>query len=229
MEAAEIQEFSNVLNDIYHIFNAGYGIASLSVSTVLLLIGIIGAIISVMISITLFILGAIPVYQVAKKAGRKYAWLAWIPIFSSYFQTYVLNDVPGDKRFEVKIFNKEFTFENRFLLFWIYIGIGVFGKGLITAVIGILSVIPVVGQVAGATASLLYLVPSFVTGVIEYVYLRDVLDMFKEDRTSNQKVAFIVTILDKICTFGFARVVILYTIMKKDIRKEPVVDKIFVE
>lgn len=224
METAQLQEFGNVLNNIYNIFNAGYGIASLTVNGVILLIGVITAVITFIVKLVLFILGAIPVYRLSQKAGRKNAWLAWIPLFSKYIHTYLINDIPGDKPFEVKIFNKKFVFQNRFLFFWIYMGIGVFGNGLITAVIGVLSVVPVVGQVVGATTSLLYLIPAFATGVIEYVYLQDVLNMFKEDRATNRKVAIVVTILDKVCTLGFARAVILYTIIKNDIIKEPIVE-----
>ena len=95
-------------------------------------------------------------------------------------------------------------------------GIRLFGTALITTVLGIGSFIPVLNAALTALAPILYLVPTVATGWMEYVYTKDVLDLFKEDKKSNRTAAIVVSALDSFVTFGFARTVLMYTIMKKN-------------
>jgi hypothetical protein len=88
-------------------------------------------------------------------------------------------------------------------------------------------VVPAVGQAIGAVATLLYLLPAAAMGVIEFVYLRDAINVFKPDEKSNRTHALIITILDSLITFGWARVLYLFTMRKMHplpvIETEPVV------
>ncbi len=226
MNTSMLQEIEETLMSIYRIFGLGASIADIGIGGFFLLVTIITTIVGAIIAIARYILESFPVYKVAKKVGRKHAWLAWVPIFSSVFRMYVLSDVAGDKPVEVKLFGKHLKFQNRILVFFSYVGIGVFGAELLTIVLTILGIIPVVGQIVAVFGTLFYLLPPLAEGIIEYVYLRDVLDKFKEDKVSNRRTSIIVTVLDSLCTLGFARVVILYTIMNKPVLKEEIVEEI---
>ncbi len=218
-----LEELVEMLSNIENVLFLGSSIASLGISGAMLLITIIGAIVSFLISVALYIFRSIPVYKLAKKAGRKKAWLAWIPIFHSYFRTYVLADTAGEK--PVSFFNGKITIKSRGMSFLAYLGILIFGNGLITATIGILNIIPLIGQIIGTFAALLYLVPSVATAFLEYAYLKDTLDLFKENKKSNNTAAIVIVVLDNLATLGFAQTIYLYTLLSRKLlpKEEPAV------
>lgn len=209
---SDVESLELMLEDIYNVFFYGYGIASLGLSGIILMITVIAAVASFLFSVLIYVLEAIPVFALAKKNGRKLAWLAWVPIFGSYFRLYVLTDIPGDKEFSV--FNGKIKMKSRSMSFWCYLGIILFGGALVTAIVGILSLIPGIGPIIGSASSILGFVPAAVGGIMEYVYLRDVLDIYKPDKKKNMTAAIVVTVLDNLATLGFARVIYLYTIIK---------------
>ena len=214
MNSYQLDEFKSMLEELYETLFLGYGIAELSVAGILLLVAVIAAIASFLVSVVLYVLEAVPLYMLAKKTGRKYAWLAWVPVFGSYFRLYVLADIAGEK--EVTFFNGKYTIQSRSMSFWIYVGIALFGSAAVSVLIGVLNFIPVVGQIAGSLVTVLYLLPTVACGLIEYVYLRDVLDLFKKDRKANQTAAVVITVLDSVVTCGFARMICLYTLLKRE-------------
>ena len=211
------------LEEIYEGLYYGLGIAELGIAGVVLVWGLIVAVVgfcvSTFLSVLRWVLEAYPTYKLAKKVGYAHAYLAWIPIFGSYCRLFVLAGMPGDRPFEA--FGK-FKMKSRGLAFWLYLAIVVFGGTLITAIIGILNVIPIIGQVIGTFTSLLYLLPWAITTVMEYVFLKDVLDLFKEDEKANRTASIVVTLLDSLATFGFARTIYLYTLLKRDPLPQPV-------
>ena len=88
--------------------------------------------------------------------------------------------------------------------------------------IGVLALIPIIGQLLAAITPILYLVPQIVMAWLEYIYLRDTLDLFKPDQKGNRTFALIVAITDALVTFGLARGVCLMTIMgKKPLALQP--------
>ncbi len=212
---SDLSSINDFLEEFLRFLNVGITLGELSLGGTILLVclitSIITAVISFIFQFIIYVLEAFPVYKLARKTGRKRAWLAWVPVFGSYFRLYVLADIAGDK--ELVFFGK-FKLKNRPLSFWMYVGIDLFGSTLITAVIGVLQVLPVIGQIIGALSTLLYLVPAVAKAFIEYAYLRDLLNIFKEDKKANNTAAIVVTALDALATFGFARVVYLYTILK---------------
>lgn len=222
---SDLSSINDFLEEFLRFLNVGISLGELGIGGTILLVGLITSIITAVISFIfqfiIYVLEAFPVYKLARKTGRKCAWLAWIPVFGSYFRLYVLADIAGDK--ELVFFGK-FKLKNRPLSFWMYVGIDLFGSTLITAVIGILQVLPVIGQIIGALSTLLYLVPPVAKAFIEYAYLRDVLNIFKEDKKANNTASIVVTALDALATFGFARVVYLYTILKHDPIPEKVME-----
>ena len=208
------------LKEFYEVLYYGLGIAEMGVSGVVLVGGIIVTVISAIfnfvVSVLIFIIEATPLYKVSKKMNRKYAWmvwLSWIPIIGKYFCTFVVADIPGDK--PVRLF-KKIQIESRVMSFCIHTGIGIFGTALVTVIVGIANVIPVVGQAIGAFSTLFYLIPAIATAWIEYAYMRDILDIFKPNKKSNNITAIVIAALDGLATMGIARAVYMYTIMNKE-------------
>jgi len=208
------------LEELYELFYYGLGIAELGISGVVLIYTIVVALVAMVCtaitSLALFILGAIPLYRIGKKLQRPSVWLiwlSWLPVIGGYFRSYVLADIPGDKPLWL---TEKYAIENRKLSFWIMIGIGVFGGAIISALIGILSLIPVLGQIGAMLSMPLYLAPIVAVEWMQYAYLRDVLDLFSGDRKKNRTAAIVVAALDAVATMGFAQIVYLYTIMNKE-------------
>lgn len=208
------------LQELYDVFYYGMGVAELGVAGVALLVSVIVAVVSAVfgfcVSLLVFLLEAIPLYKIANKVGRKKAWLvwlSWLPVIGQYLSTYVLSDIPGNKPL---VLTEKVVIKDRLMSFWLHIGIGLFGSALITTLIGVLNLIPVLGQVAGALSAFLYLVPPIASAWIEYAYLRDVLNIFREDEHANRTAAIVVAVLDALVTFGLARAFYLYTVMNKE-------------
>ncbi|MBQ8182330.1 MAG: hypothetical protein IJ025_00325 [Clostridia bacterium] len=208
--------FSDILNeavpflkDIESALGSLLGIAEIGVAGVVLIAGIIGSIFSFIVSVIFFILEAIPVYLIAKKHGRKSALLAFVPFFSTYFKLYVLSDIAGDK--PLKLLGDKLEIKNRKLSVWVYIGIDLFGETLIYMVVALLSVV-ITG--IGAVSSVLLLVPAAAKVIMEYAILRDVIDIYKPNKSGNKKVAIVISVLDSLVTLGFVRIVYLYTLIK---------------
>ena len=200
------------LEDIYEVLFLGSNIASLSISGIMMLVGLIGVLLGAILSVAIYVLEALPIYRVAKKLGRSKAWLAWIPFFGSVFRLYVLCDAAGDK--PVSFFGKV-CFKSRTTSFLVYLAIVYFGTALLTVAISILSIIPIIGYLISMLGSILYLIPVVACAFFEYAYLKDVLDLFKADKKSNNTAAIVITVLDSLVTGGIARLIWLYTLWGK--------------
>ena len=61
-------------------------------------------------------------------------------------------------------------------------------------------------------------------GLIRYVYLRDVLDIFKADKDTNNTTSILITLIDIFATGGFARIIFLYTLINRDPIPEKVME-----
>ncbi len=206
-----IGESGDALGSVSAIAAALSSIASLGFIGFLFVVGIIIALVSLVVSIIIWVVEAIPIYSLAKKMGRKYALLAWVPFFGSYFRLWVISDIAANKPFTV--YKEKYTIKNRNNSFLIYLAISVFGTAIMSSIVATATaIIPVIGSFS----AVLMLVPKLTCATFEYVYLRDLLNIFKEDENSNQKTAFIVTLLDSFLTIGFARIVYLFTIMKAE-------------
>lgn len=202
------------LEDVFEALHYGTGILNLGMMGIIMLCTIIGLLISLVVSVIVFILEAIPLYKLAKKTDRDRPWLAFIPIFGKYFRLYVLTDIPGKK--PLYLLDDKIKIENRFLSFWYYVGIVIFGPTLISVVVGILQFLPLIGQILGAVISILYFAPAVASAIMEYGYLRDVANVFMADKKKNRTVSIIITVLDALVTGGFARVIYLYTMLNKE-------------
>ena len=193
-------------NPIEEFFSSG----GAAITGVVLTILIIVMIVAFVLSTVTYVLSAFPLYKLAKKLNRPYAWLAWIPVVGAYCRTYVLCDLAGDK--ELVIIPDKIVIKDRKMSFLIYLGIVILGSAIVGTIIGVLSLIPIIGWFS----YILLLAPIVCAGFMEYAYLRDVLDIFKEDKQSNNTTSIIVTALDCLVTCGIARIVILFTLLKRE-------------
>ena len=223
MSAAEssfsLGDLTIAMDELYQFLLVATGLAELGFAGVALVWGIIvaivGAIVSAVLSVILFFVQAIPLFVVAKKANRPLkwlAWFAWVPVIGPYISVFLLADIAAGK--EIDIFGK-FQIKSRNMSFLIYLAFALGGPTIITTLIGILALIPIIGQLLAAITPILYLVPQIVMAWLEYIYLRDTLDLFKPDQKGNRTFALIVAITDALVTFGLARGVCLMTIMGK--------------
>ena len=183
---------------------------------------VVSFLISAVLSVVFYFIEAIPVFSAAKKNGNKKAFLAWMPLFSDYFRTYVICGTPADKPFT--LFNKT-VFKDRKSVYWMYLAISLFGTvvvSVITAILqGVVNIIPLLGQLVALVLILLPFVPVLVCAVVEYVFLRDVLDAYKGDKKSNVVLAIIATVVDSLVPIRIARTFCLYTIIgRKPISKQ---------
>ena len=199
------------LGDVADILGSVESLASLATAGIGLTLLIIGAIISAVVAIALYIFHAIPVYSMAKKLGMKYAWLAWVPICHDLCRLYLLSEMAGDKPCDPGIGN--FKIANRRMSFLYYVLIKWLGAAVVGIVVSIASMIlPIVGSVS----AILGLLPAAACGVLEYVYLRDVLNLYKEDTKSNQTTAIVITAIEAVLGIDFVKSGYLYTLMKKE-------------
>ena len=201
MADSSLDSISDIFSGIVAIIDTiGFGIA------------LIFSVISFLVAIVLLILQAIPLYTLAKRAGCKYAWLAWCPFFSATCCLFVLSKISGKEEFEFA-YGRFHTKHNSLIILG-YALMRHCGGAIITFLIGILNLIPGLGQILSLVASLLYLLPGVYMAIAEYVYLRDTLNVFKADQEKNRIHVFIVVVLDSLLTGGFASVVYLWSMIR---------------
>lgn len=199
------------LGDVADILGSIEGLASLASAGIGLTLLIIGSIISAVVAIAFYIFHSIPIYTMAKKQGMKYAWLAWVPICHDLCRLYLLSEMAGDKPCDPGIGN--FKIANRRMSFLYYVLIKWLGAAVVGIVVSIASMIlPIVGSVS----VILGLLPAAACGVLEYVYLRDVLNLYKEDAKSNQTTSIVITAIEAVLGIDFVKTGYLYTLMKKE-------------
>lgn len=198
---------NNSIEDIFNSFFSNGGAAFFGIFMTFFFIIIA---IALVLSVVMYIFSALPLYKLAKKLNRPYAWLAWIPVAGIYFRSYVLCDLAGDK--ELVIIKDKIVIKNRTTSFLIYLGIVIFGTAIITTIASILMLIPIIGWLS----FILLYIPVVCAGFMDYAYLRDALDIFKEDKQSNNTTAIVVTLLDCLVTMGIARIVVLFTLLKHE-------------
>lgn len=212
-----IGEMTTQVEDLYALVLAIFGLTELGIVGVVFAWGIVVSIFSfiatLVVTIVLYLLEAIPLFVLSRKAKRPSAWLVWVPFFPTYFRMYALCDIVGKK--PLFLFSGKLVVENRALVFIAYLGILLFGNALVTVIMTFLNVIPGLGQIMSAMSTLLYLLPWVATAILEYVFLRDALDLFSTKRQNNMLAAIIITVLDNVGTFGFARTLYLYTMLGK--------------
>ena len=127
-----LESIENTTGSLYAILALLPEIFGLASGTFFFIVSVIGSIIGLIFTIVEFIIPAIALFRMAKKAGFKYPWLAFIPIAQTYLE-YIL------PRREFKL---GFKTKNRTAMAIVALVLTYFG----TTVIVILNVIPGLGQ-----------------------------------------------------------------------------------
>lgn len=184
----------------------------LTATAVVILIAGGGAVLLAGYGLVRYLLYAIPLYKVAKHANCKQAGLVWIPFFQPLLCTFVLSRVDGKGDFG--FFNGKLKIKENLFIIFAYVLIHFFANGIILLVVLVINLIPAAGQVISLASLALFLIPPILKGIVEYVVLRDTIDVFKPDRKKNKAHAFVVTALDKTITGGWARVFYLMSLTR---------------
>ena len=200
-----MDELVQTLQDLFDIAYYSYGI-------IVIVALAVTAIVAFLIALTFYLTEAYATYKLSKKLGRSLCLLAWVPILGKYFRTLVICDMT-DAPFKAL---GKINIQNRRVSFLLYLIILILGNTLITVFVAAVNVLPGMGQIISAVSTLLYLIPIVATTYMEFVYLRDAMDLFRVDRKSNRTWALIATIADQLATRGFGRVVCLFMLLKKE-------------
>lgn len=218
-----------VLAGIATALEAILAISAAAAAVIAVIVAAVGALVTIVVTVALYIFTAYPYYKLGKRAGVKFAWLAWVPIPVVDFccRLYVLSQIPGDKR--VSIFGDKVGIPNRFLVFWGYMAIRFLGLTALTMIAGVISpimiAIPIVGEiyliVAPFIAPIIMAIPTVLVAFLEFAFLYDAVCTFREKKVSNLILSIVVTVIDNVFTLnlpiaGFATTIYLYSLLKQD-------------
>ncbi len=163
------------------------------------------------IGIALYIFNGVVITALSKKTGYKYGYLVWIPFIHGYTTLWVLMDMAGDKPFS--LFGGKITLKNRRISFYILLGVALV-MPIFGFIIGLISAIPLIGKIIYIFGMLLIYAISYSMQCINYVYLRDVGELFKKDKVKNRTVSIVVAIIDALFTGNISRTIYLATMLK---------------
>lgn len=208
----QLESLESLFNAIYGILFAGAAIAELGVFGIIAVITLIAAAVVFIIGIVIYIIKSYAISTFAKKLNYAHPWLAWVPI--KYFRIYVLADMVGDKRLE--FWHGKFKHNDRKISFWAYLGIDLVGPTIINILSSLFMMVPAVGILGSAGCYILGFIPLLACAIIEYIYFRDLLDLFKEDRHSNEVTSFVITLIDAFLGGGLIRAIYLLTMKKAE-------------
>ena len=166
------------------------------------------------IMLTLFLAAeAIPVFMIAKKLGRPKPWLAWlflIPVAGPFLLQYAIMDLAGDKPFAL---GDKIKFAKRSTSWLIWVGVTLGGTLLAVVLALVLGLIPFVGPFLAVLVWMpIMLIIVAVAVVVNFVHLRDVLELYYEEKQTCMILSLAICIGDVVCTGGLAEIVLLWLI-----------------
>ena len=150
--------------------------------------------------------------KLAEKLGVNGSY-AWIPVFQQGITMYTIYQMTGKKR--LVIFDK-YVISNGGIAVVLWIFIHYFGLEAIQLAAGQLAWVPIVGILMLTVGNLLLLVPLVAEGILEYAYVRDVLDLFDEDKNRNVILAVVVAAIDVLIGGGLARAILFMFYLKRE-------------
>lgn len=179
-------------------------------------------------NVAFFLIKSYPLYRMAKITGAKKPYLAWIPVLGPVLQMYTAAEIAKDKDFI--LFGKK-LFRNRKTP--VYISAAVFSVNTFTVVAYLAlffamfffqeEILPLAFFLAIAAFILLFLTgiaSSVLLPFINYVYYRDILNLFNDNTDNNVLFSVLAVLIDLYCN-GIASIVLLYYAMMKAIKKPP--------
>lgn len=184
--------------------DAAFGAFMLTFAGVALII----CIISLVICLVFHIVRSIPLYILAKKAGRPYPWLAFIPIAQNYTFATI-----GEGPVAVPLIKKSIA--SRSAAFWIYIAV-TFAPSIIVSIVSvIISLIPILGFILSfALSGFVSIAVAIISALFYYAFIQDIFTLYQPENGNNKTYAIICTV----CTalgFSIVGTIFLYTMIKK--------------
>lgn len=179
------------------------GAGMVSVFGVLLVVFLIAG----FISIALYIAKAIPIYLLSKKAGRKYPWLAFIPIAQGYALATI-----GEGPVTVPVIKK--TIEGRGNAFWISFLIPI-AASFIEGFLAVLAFIPFIGLLFSLLILLVTVAVALVNALFLYAFYLDIFRLFQPENTNNTAFAVLCAVCSSI-GLDIVSTIFLYTLLKKE-------------
>lgn len=203
------------LEDLFYSLTGG-----MSLVMIMAIFGIVFLFFGV-IAIGIYVLNAVAISKFSKKLGHNTnTGLAWIPFLQGIFVIYLLSKASGrnDFRIDPKI-DEKFKIQDRNTSFLYYVLVYFLGTAVATTVSSIvgfiLGLIPFVGVILSPLVGFVIgLIPAAAMGIFKFVYLRDCLDLLKEDKNTNKTTAIIITIADHF--IGLVLPIYLLTLLKCD-------------
>lgn len=197
------------LEDAINGIGAGMG-AGLLFMTYLIPFVIILAV-SVVICAVTYALYAVAFSKTADKLNYGKKYLAFIPFVQTYTCLYMLSEFSGRQDFSITpSIDEKIKIKNRNTSFIIAILAPIIISTVSTVISFILGLTIFLSFLAPVISSLLSVVVFAVVGAAVFVYMRDFLDMFEEDKNKT-------TLLSVLCMFvGLAIPIILLVYLKKE-------------
>ena len=182
--------------------------------------------IALLISLATYIISALALHKISKKAGRTLGWLAWIPI--QFCQTYVLLDIAHDTPF--RLFGGKIKFNNRSTSFIVFVIVTMVFGAISGGISGSSSFISAMTETASEESIVFFAVISILLSIVScvisllfsvfsicfnYVYIRDAIEVFNPFEVSNKRTALLVAIFSALCPLVLS--IYLLVLSKKDI------------
>lgn len=178
-----------------------------SSTVVLTIVGII-CLVGIVIFAAYYVLSAIGLYRMAKKAGYDKAWLAWIP----YANIWLMFNLPKNE-YRVLALNKEIS--DRSNAFWIYIAI-MYGTNIAFM---ILEFIPIINWIVAILSPLVSVALILANIFMMYPVYKDLFSMFLPESTAKNY-----AVASMICTYFVPIVppILMLIASGKDLVEQPV-------
>lgn len=171
--------------------------------------------------VTRYILTGYAHSKIAEKFGDA-GNFAWIPVFQQGFTMHLIHKITGKKR--LVLFDK-YAISNGTTAIWLWILVHYFGMSAIKLAVTDLAFVPVLGVIVLILGNLLTLIPLAAEALLGYAYIRDLLELFEDNKNKNITLAIIISIVDVLIGGGLARAILLMFYLKK----EPVIAQINAE
>lgn len=184
--------------------------ASIAAAGVFLLCFCVAAL-NILLDIIVYLFRTICLFALAKKAGRRDGWLAFIPI-AWHFVLCDLSAAP------FVLFGKQW-FRDRRAAFWVWLGIKYLGGFIVSlisgTICGALLAIPVIGQTIGPLVGvLLPFVPRVLSACMRYRFLYDATEVFRPNRRNNKTFAVMSIIVEEMLSTDFMTLLLLWSMVR---------------
>ena len=169
------------------------------------------AALNILLDIVVYLFRTICLFILAKKAGRKDGWLAFVPIAWQF----VLCDL---SKAPFVLFGKQW-FRDRRTAFWVWLSIKYLGGFVISlisgTICGILLAVPVIGQTIGPLVGILLpFVPRVLSACMRFRFLYDATEVFRPGRRNNKTFAVMSILVEEFLSTDLMTLLLLWSMVR---------------